>query len=639
MFDLFRSRDKIVRIMLGGLLVVVALSMLIYLIPGYGGSMGSNSADPVVAEVGKDTITQRQVQLQVEGLIKNRQLPTQLLGVYVPQVVDQMITEHALAFEAQRLGFSVSDAELADTIRTLGGGRFTDPAIYKRFVEDQGYTVPDFEQSLRDSMLTSRLESVAAKSVVVTPAEVQAEFSHRNDKIKLAYLVFAEDTLKSQIKPTADDLKGYFDQHRASYRIPEQRNATVLVVDQAKVSDSIQISDAQLHAAYNSSIDSFRTPERVQVRHILLTTTGKSKEETAQIRKKAEDLLRQLKAGADFADLAKKNSQDPGSAVNGGDLGWIVKGQTVKNFETAAFSLKPKQLSDIITTEYGFHIIQVMDHQDARVRPFDEVKTELESNLKRQQVNSRMQALGDQTQAELTKAPQNAQQIAEKLGLTVVTAQKLGSTDPVPGLVSPQLSSAIAALPKNGVSAPTPIGNEKLAIAVCTDVIPSRPAELSDVENQVRIQYIDSQLLKLEKDYGAQAAADLKSGKDIQAVAKSFHIEVKSPDAFSAVGAVEGFGPAGALGMDTFSKPAGSVVGPVMVANKTLVGKIVERIPADASQLAAQREGIVSQIKGRKTQEATNLFEDSIRQKLTQEGKIKIYREVVSRIAGSYNQN
>ncbi|HSM77463.1 MAG TPA: SurA N-terminal domain-containing protein, partial [Bryobacteraceae bacterium] len=254
MFDLFRSRDKIVRIMLGGLLVVVALSMLIYLIPGYGGSMGGNSADPVVAEVGKDTITQRQVQLQVEGLIKNRQLPTQLLGVYVPQVVDQMITEHALAFEAQRLGFSVSDAELADTIRTLGGGRFTDPATYKRFVEDQGYTVPDFEQSLRDSMLTSRLESVAAKSVVVTPAEVQAEFSHRNDKIKLAYLVFAEDTLKSQIKPTADDLKGYFDQHRASYRIPEQRNATVLVVDQAKVSDSIQISDAQLHAAYNSSI-------------------------------------------------------------------------------------------------------------------------------------------------------------------------------------------------------------------------------------------------------------------------------------------------------------------------------------------------------------------------------------------------
>lgn len=638
MFDLFRSRDKIVRILLGGLLVVVALSMLIYLIPGYGGGGGGNSADPVVAEVGKDTITQREVQLQVQGLIKNRQLPTQLLSLYVPQIVDQMVNEHAMAYEAQRMGFSVSDAELADTIRSIGGGRFTDPATYKQFVEDQGYSVPDFERSLRDSMLTARLGAVAAKSVIVTPAEVQAEFSHRNDKIKLAYIVFADENLKPQIKPTDADLKAYFDKHHNAYQIPQQRDATILVADQAKIADTIDVSDAQLHAAYNAGIDSFRTPERVQVRHILLTTTGKSKDEIAQIRKKAEDLLQQLKAGADFADLAKKNSQDPGSAVNGGDLGWIVRGQTVKNFEAAAFSLKPKQLSGIITTEYGFHIIQVLDHQDAHVRSFDEVKAELTANLKKQVVNTRMQAIADQAQAELTKAPGNAQQIAQKLGLTVLTAQKLGPSDPVPGLVSPQLSSAIAALQKNGVSAPVAVGNEKLAVAVCTDVIAARAAGFSDVVNQVRIQYTTAQVLKLENDYGAQAAAELKSGKDIQAIAKSLHVEVKTPDAFAAIGAVEGFGPAGALG-DVFSKPDGAVVGPVMVANKTLVGKIVEKVPADAAQLAAQRPGIIDQLKTRKAQEASALFEDSIRQKLSHEGKIKIYKEVVSHIAGSYNQS
>lgn len=638
MFDLFRSRDKIVRFLLGGLLVIVALSMLIYLIPGYGGSTGGDGADPVVAEVGKDTITQREVQTQVQNLVKNRQLPAQLLSIYVPQVIDQMVTERAMAFEAAKMGFSVSDAELADTIRSLGGGRFTDPLVYKQFVEDQGFSVPEFERSLRDSMLTSRLEAIAAKSVVITPAEIAAEFSHRNDKVKLAYILLAEDTLSPQIKPTDAQLQAYFAQHRASYRVPEKRSAAVLVVDRAKVSDSIAVSDDQLHAAYNSNIDSFRTPERVQVRHILLTTTGKSKEEVAEIRKKAEDLLRQLKAGADFAELAKKNSQDPGSAVNGGDLGWIVKGQTVKSFEAAAFSLKPKELSGIITTEYGFHIIQVMDHQAAHVRSFDEVKTELTDNLKKQQVNDRMQALGDQAQAELSKAPQTAQQIAQKLGLTVITAQSLGATDPVPGLVSPQLSSTIASLPVNGVGAPVPIGNEKLAVAVCTGVQPSRAAELGDVMNQVRAQYNAAEVMRLEREYGARAAADLKSGKDIQAIAKELHVEVKTPAPFASVDAVEGFGPASALG-DIFSKPVGTVVGPSMVSNKTLVGKIVQTVPADQSLLAAQREAIAGQIRSRKTQEATTMFEDSIRQKLTQEGKIKINKDVIGRIAGSYNQS
>ncbi len=634
MFDLFRSRDKAVRILLGVLLGVVALSMLLYLVPGYGGGVGG-ADDQVVAQVGKEEISLRDVQVQIQSLRQNRQIPAELLHVYIPQLIDQMITEHAIAYEAKRLGYVVTDNELADTIQSLANGQFADPAVYKRYVEEQGMTVPQFENSLRDSILMTRLQTVAMEGIIVAPEEIKKEYDNKNAKVKVEYLLFSESSLESKIKPTPADLQTYFNQHRAQFQMPEQRAAGVLVADQAKVADTIQISDAQEQAYYNANLDQYRTPERVSVRHILLMTTGKSQPEMEQIRKKAEDLLKQIRAGADFADLAKKNSQDPGSAANGGDLGWIVRGQTVKNFEAAAFSLKPKQISDLVTTEYGFHILEVMDHQDAHVKSLAEVKNDIAALLKKQAANQKMQDLTQQAQAALTKTPQNGPQIAAQLGLTYIAAPKLGANDPVPGLVSPGLSSAIAALGKNQVSQPVQVSDQKLAVAVCTAVFPAHPAEMADVENQVRRQYTSQEALRLETADGAKAAADLKSGKDIKEVAKTYGVEVKTPEPFTRIGAIEGVGPASILAA-AFTQPAGSIVGPATVSGQTIVAKVLEQIPADPAQLAGQREAIVSQIKGRKAQERLSLFEDSVRTRLVQEGKVKIHQDVVNRIAASY---
>ncbi len=634
MFDLFRSRDKAVRILLGVLLGVVALSMLLYLVPGYGGGMGG-ADDQVVAQIGKEEISLRDVQVQIQSLRQNRQIPAELLHVYIPQLIDQMITEHAIAYEAKRLGYVVTDNELADTIQSLANGQFADPAVYKRYVEEQGMTVPQFENSLRDSILMTRLQTVAMEGIIVAPEEIKKEYDNKNAKVKVEYLLFSESALESKIKPTPADLQTYFNQHRAQFQVPEQRAVGVLVADQAKVADTIQVSDAQEQAYYNANLDQYRTPERVSVRHILLMTTGKSQPEVEQIRKKAEDLLKQLRAGADFAELAKKNSQDPGSAANGGDLGWIVRGQTVKNFEAAAFSLKPKQISDLVTTEYGFHILEVMEHQDAHVKSLAEVKNDIAALLKKQAANQKMQDLTQQAQAALAKTPQNGPQIAAQLGLTYIAAPKLGANDPVPGLVSPGLSSAIAALGKNQVSQPVQVSDQKLAVAVCTAVFPAHPAEMADVENQVRRQYTSQEALRLEATDGAKAAADLKSGKAIQEVAKTYGVEVKTPEPFTRLGAIEGVGPASVLAA-AFTQPAGSIVGPATVASQTIVAKVLEQIPADPAQLAAQREAIVSQIKGRKAQERLSLFEDSVRTRLVQEGKVKIHQDVVNRIAASY---
>ncbi len=634
MFDLFRRRDKAVRILLGGLLGIVALSMLVYLIPGYSGAMGG-STEQVVAQIGGKDLTLREVDLQIQTMRRNRQIPNEYLHIYIPQLIDQMITERAIGYEAQRLGYRVTDAELADMLSSVISTQFQDVALYKQYVEQQGMTVPEFEASVRDSMMTQRLRSIVMAGLMVTPAEIQQEYQRTNAKVRIQYLLFSEDTLRDKIKPTEAELRAYFDQHRAAYQMPETRNASVLVVDQAKVAAAVQTPEAQLRAFYNANIDQYRTPERVDVRHILLMTTGKSKAEVDQIHKKAEDLLNQLKGGADFAALARKESQDPGSAANGGELGWIVRGQTVKNFETAAFSLQPKQLSGIVTTEYGFHILQVMDHQPARVKPFDEVKNEIASTLDKQLVNQRMQQIAAEAQADLVKTPGAVQQVAAKYGLTVMQAQKIGPSDPVPGLVSPALSTAIAGLQANGVSQPVAIGDQKLAVAVCTAVNPPHPAEFADVANGIRRQVTTQKALALAADDATKAGADLRGGKDIQTVAKTYGVEVKSPEPFAQVGAIEGVGPASILAA-AFTQAPGSIVGPVSVANQAIVARIVERIPADMSKLASQRDRIVQQIKGHKQQEQMELFEDSVKSQLEKEGKIKVYTDVINRLVASY---
>src|SRR5262249_53539748 len=143
---------------------------------------------------------------------------------------------------------------------------------------------------------------------------------------------------------------------------------------------------ADVRKAYSSSMDNFRMPERVHIRHILIKTEGKSDSEKKAALAKAEGILKQLQGGADFADLAKKNSDDPGSKEKGGDLDFVVHGQTVPEFDKMAFSLPVKQISPIVTTQYGYHILQVLEKQPARVQPFEEVKANLTTELKKQQV-------------------------------------------------------------------------------------------------------------------------------------------------------------------------------------------------------------------------------------------------------------
>jgi peptidyl-prolyl cis-trans isomerase D len=636
MFDLFRSRAKAVRIMLGAMLAIVALSMLIYLIPGTGITAADSAADQVVAEIGKSSVTVGEVQQQVRNVLQNQRVPPEYAATIIPQLVDQAIAERAVAYEAQQLGFRVSDRDLAQTLRSFPFGSL--PADqYQQYVEQQvGLTVPAFEDNVRVKIFEDEIENIIVEGIIVTPAAAEAEYRRRNQKMKVDYIGFSAAKVTADLKPKPEDLNAYFAKNKGFFNVPETRDLQIILADQAKVADSVQLTDAQIQDYYNAHKDEYRTPERVHARHILLSIANKPKDEVPKIQAQAEALLKQIKSGGDFAELAKKNSQDPGSAQKGGDLGWVSRGQMVKNFEDAVFTLKPNEISNVVTTEYGFHIIQVLEKQSAHLQTLDEVKPAIIVTLKNQNVFDRMQDLADKAHALLAKSPQNAAQIATQLNLQYMVLPGYRAGAPVAQLGSdPSLLAAVQSMKSGEVSQVLQAGN-KLVVAVVTGVHPAHPAQLAEVEDQVRQQYLQNESARIISEKATKAAELLKqNGGDLQAVAKAVGGEVKSTDFFTSSGAAEGIGSA-ALLSNFFNQPVGTVFGPLPAASQTIVGKVADRQDADMSKFAQERDGIIEQLKGKEKADRLTLLEDSILTDLIQRGKVKRHQQVIDRLIQQY---
>ena len=642
MFDLFRSREKSVRIVLGALLLLVALSMLTYLVPNYN-TGGPARADEVVASVGGDEITVYEVQHLVQNALKGRQLPPALVANYIPQIVDQMVSDRALAYEAQRLGLTVSDQDLRDAIQQMmpnlfPDGKFVGKDIYAQVVGQQDLTISQFEADLRRQILITKLRDIAMEGTIVTPAEIETSFKQKNEKIKVEYVKIPADKYKAEAQPSPAEVENYFKVNQAKYQEPEKKNLTILIADQAKIAEGINPTDADLLKAYNQNLDQFRTPERVHARHILLMTQGKPPAEDAKLKAQAEDLLKQIKAGANFEELAKKYSQDPGSASKGGDLGWVVRGQMVGEFEKACFSLKPGETSGVIKTEYGYHIVQVLAHEDAHLQPFDQVKAQLATQWKNAQVNQIMQQISDQAQAALQKDPTHPEKVAAQFHMEVVKADGYSAGKPVPEIgTNADFDQSVTGLQVGQVSQPVALPGNKIAIAVATAVEPARPSTFAEAQNQVRDEVQATKLKQVVQKHAQELADKARAeGNDLAKAAKSMGLEAKTSDDFTRTGAIEGLGSVGYL-QEGFAKPDGSIIGPSGLGDGSwIVAKVLSHTPADMSQFAAQRTAVRDDIKSQRARERAGLFDLGIRNQLQQEGKLKYHQDVVNQLVNQY---
>jgi peptidyl-prolyl cis-trans isomerase D len=642
MFNLFRSRDKSVRWLLTGLLVVVAASMVTYLIPGSGSGFGGAEQDQtVVATIGKETVTTQDVRRQIQSMTQNRQLPPELLSIYTPQIVKQMIDERAMAYEANRLGLKVSAAEANDAIvdslppQLVKDGK-VDGATLTAMLQQQGLTLEDLRSTTARQMLVSRLEQIVSEGVVVSPAEIENEFRKRNAKVKLDYALVTPAKYQADAEPTEAEMKAYYDAHKADFKVPEKRSFGIVMLDPQKIAAGIQPTDAQLQALYTSQRNNFQTPERVKVRHILLKADATNE---AQVKPKAEALLKQIQGGGDFAKLAKDNSQDPGSGAQGGELGYIVKGQTVPEFERAAFTLGVGQTSGLVRTTYGFHILQVEAHEQARLQPFDEVKPQLIDSFQKQAANQQLQNLADKAIAELRKDPLHPEKAADAVGGTVIRAENVQAGDPIPGVgASKDFDDATASLRKGEITAgPVSLQNGKVAIASVTDVQAGHPASFDEAKTEVHNKASQEKLNKVVNDKANELVEKAKSmDGDLAKAAKAMGIEVKTSADVDRQGAIESVGTASML-PDAFTKPVGSIIGPSQVTGGKVVAKILSQTPANIADLPAQSASIRDELKQQKSRDRAQVFVDGLRERLKADGKLKINQDIVNQIVQSYN--
>ena len=396
------------------------ITMVITLVPGIfdNGTITDANVYAVVHEPGLvgrfgegTSIKATEVNQLAQRQLQQQRLPDFLLP-YVSQRAGQVLVQRAiLKNEADRMHLQVSDQDLLRELKTgpfaqylFPNGNFIGTDQYVNFVQSAfQISVADFESQVKQDLELNRLQALITGGITVSDNAVRDAYKAQGTKVKFDYAVVSGDDIRKTINPTDAELEAFFKKDAARYAsaIPETRKIQYVAFDASNLpGGKPQVTDAEVQAYYNQHLDQYQVKEQVKVRHILISVpSGADAKTDAAAKSKAEDLLKQIKSGGNFADLASKNSDDPGSKTQGGELGWLDRGKTVAEFEKAAFSLSPGQTSDVIKTQFGYHILQVEDKKSAHTQPVAEVKAAILPVLEQQKSGTALQNFGNQLAA------------------------------------------------------------------------------------------------------------------------------------------------------------------------------------------------------------------------------------------------
>ncbi len=627
-----------IKISMTVILLMICGSMLLYLIPGLtNGSLAGGNPD-AVASVGGEAISTTEVQRQLNQMAQGQSLPPMMRGLYTKEVLDQMVFARAMEYEAKRLSMEVTPQEERDRIQQILPEAFSGST----WLKDQYATevqmrtrmsVPDFEAALRQGMLAEKFQHLVTDGMMVSPAEIEQDFRRRNDKVAIQYVLIKPADLAASVHPSDDELAAYFKKNLAKYQVPEKRSAQYALLDIAKLRAQTHPTDEALRAYYNDHIDDYKVQNSVHAEHILLKTVGKTDAEVAEIRQKAEDVLKQVKKGGNFEDLAKKYSEDDGSKVKGGDLGWIVEGQTVPEFQQAAFSLPKGATSDLVKTQYGFHIIKVLDRQTAHTKTFEEVRASILPIVTEQEANQQANDISNQMASAVRQSSrQSVEDIARKFNLETGVTPAVASTEVIGPLgASQEVRNALFQLRPGELSAPLHIDAGYVILAP-KDVLPAHQAALSEVHDRVLSDYQQEKSLDLARAKADELAKQAQGGAAFDKAAKGLGFDVKSAEPFSRTGTVPDIGSGSQLDA-AFGMAPGQVSAPKQVSGNWLVYRVVSHQPANMDDFAKQKDAIEKQLLQSKQEAAFQAFRVALVDRLKKEGKLTINQEVLDRMS------
>ena len=622
------------------ILGLICISMVVTLVPGImTGTLDGGSPD-AVATVGGQDISLVDAQQQISLQTRSQQVPPMLRGIYAKQIVDQMIYTRALHIEAERMGITVTPEEERERIKQIVPSAFNGNTWlrdqYENVVENQmGLSVSQFEEELRDSMLEAKIRQLVTDGIKVTEPEIEQEFRARNEKVQLQYVLIKPSDLANTIHPSDAELSAYFGKNSSKYQVPEKRSARYALLDLAKLRASINVSDDELRAYYNAHIDQYKVENRVHVEHILFKTVGKTDAEVAEIRKKAEDVLNQAKHGANFEDLAKKYSEDDASKDKGGDLGWIVDGQTVPEFQQAAFTIPKGSISDLVKTQYGFHIIKVLDRETAHTKDFAEVRDTILPQVLDDKVNAQVDSISDQMAAAVRQSDrQPLDDIAKKFNLQLGETAPASFSDPVGDLGnSPDLHQLLFQLRPGELGQPLHV-DKGVVILTLKDDLPAHQGTLAEVHDQVLADYQHDQSVVLAQTKADDLAKRVQGGEALDKAAKEINLEAKTSDSFARSGSIPDVGTGKQLDA-AFSMNVGQVSAPLNVSGNWVVYRITAKETPNPVQLAAQHNDIQQQLLQSKQDAAYEAFRTSLQDELRKEGKLVIHNDVMSRLTSA----
>ena len=621
------------RILLGAVVLVLAGGMLLYLVPSMPGT-GEISTD-AVAKVGDETVSVAEVRQQLSEVEQRNPTPNfkMLEPIYAQQILKQLIFEKEIEYEAKRLGIRVSDQERADRIRQFlptayNGDTFVGMERYAEEVQSRfQMTVPVFEELIRQGLLQEKFRKLVTDGISAGPVELQEEFRYRNEKVKLDYALIKAEDLEAKITPDEAEIKAAYDKDKSKYLVPEKRVVRYALLDTNQLRQNAQISDAELKAQYQQDIQQYQVPNRVHVEHVLLMTVGKTDAEVAEIRQKAEDILKQAKKGGKFEDLAKKYSEDPGTKDKGGDLGWITQGQTVPEFEKTAFSLPNGSISDLVKTQYGFHIIKVLDKETAHTKPFEEVKDSIKAPLLLSKADKQAGDVADKLSTEIRQSNKvSLDDLAKQFHLTVGETRPVTATEPIIELGnSKEVKDAIFGQRSGELSLPIHTDRGYLILLV-KDVQPAHQGSLLEVRDRV---VADLKQLK-SAELAHQKAQDLekrvKAGEKFDVAAKALGLDPKTSDFFARNGTIAGAASGKQLAA-AFQMKSGDVGSPLNLGANWLVYRVADKQEPNPADFDKQKKDLTEQVLQSKRSLAFEAFRTALQNRLQEEGKLRIMPE------------
>jgi len=620
---------------------LVVLSFVIFYIPEFMRSTGADAAaGETVATVAGHDITAGefrrtyQAQLQAYRASYGGQMSEQLLkqlGID-QQILQQLVDERAALAEADRLGIRASDEEVRQRIFSIPAfqenGNFIGEQRYQQLLRLQRppLSPSEFEDSVRRSVAVEKLRATITDWLSVVDKELEQEYRRRNDKVKLAVVSFTADTFRKDVSASDGEVAQYFDAHKADFKIPEKRKIRYLLVDVEAMRAKVNVPPADVERAYNNNVEQYTTPEQVRASHILLKTEGKDE---AAVKAKIEDLLKQARAGADFAELAKKYSEDEGSAKNGGDLDYFQRGRMVPEFDQVAFSMQPGQISDPVKTQYGYHIIKLVDRKPATTKTLAEVRQQLTDQLAYERAQAQAADLAQRFEREISR-PADLDRIARANGLTVQESGFFARDEPIMGLgPAPEATTRAFDMKQGDVSGSTRVSRGYVFLSLVARQDPYLP-KLEDVKDRVRDEVVKEKARALSKQKAVEIAAKLKSASDFEKAAKAAGVEAKTTDLITRDSPIPDLGSAPAVEDVAFTLPAGAVSEAIATDTGSAVIKVLEKKETTPEEWNAAKDRFREDL----LTDRRNRFFTAYMAKAKQRMKIEVNRETLQRAIG-----